>query len=599
MIELKEKTNKDNDNISAEEKAEEIKRKEKWVVNISDRALSEDEKSVLSRGLNFAVSPKEIPVSEFVTSTESVCKLLNDENEAEIVQAEAIRVLKSCKPPKNNISKGERTAIQDLKKDDNIVILPADKGRSTVIMNKSDYIKKSNDLLNDTTTYKKLKTDPTSKHKKQLVSILTKLKDQVVSEDEQGKVTAISKQDFWKMYPTSETTPRYYGLPKIHKAAIPLRPIISGIGSIAYETANFCARIISPLVGNTPYHIKNTLDFVEKIRGISLSDEEEMVSYDVTALFTSVPVEEALDTIHARLERDTTLHERTNLDPSQVVELLRFVLTTTYFTFQNQVYQQIEGAAMGSPCSPLTANIFMEEFEEVAINTSPVKPSYWGRYVDDTMVVLKRDDIDIFTQHLNSVNPAIKFTIEREVNGKIPMLDTLLHRKPDGSIKVTVYQKPTHTNQYLSFESHHPLQHKLSVVRTLMHRADTCITEDVDKNLEKENIKKSLRLCGYGDWVFNVAQPVTPQPRQHDIHEKPHIGSIVIPYVRGASEALRRIFTKRGVSVHFKPSNTLRSALVAPKDKVPPGKCCGTVYQVNCQDCDSAYVGETARQLNT
>ncbi|XP_072028548.1 uncharacterized protein [Amphiura filiformis] len=113
---------------------------------------------------------------------------------------------------------------------------------------------------------------------------------------------------------------------------------------------------------------------------------------------------------------------------------------------------------MGSPCSPLVANIFMEAFEEEVINTSPVKPSYWGRYVDDTIVVLKTDDIDTFTRHLNSVNPAMKFTMD----GKLPMLDTLLHRKSDGSIKVTVYQKPTHTNQYLSFESHHPLQHKLS-----------------------------------------------------------------------------------------------------------------------------------------
>ncbi|XP_072023340.1 uncharacterized protein [Amphiura filiformis] len=181
----------------------------------------------------------------------------------------------------------------------------------------------------------------------------------------------------------------YNGLPQIHKATIPLRPIISSIGSITYDTANFCAKIISPLVGNTPYHIKNTLDFVNKIGALKLSDDEELVSYDVTALFTSVPVEEALDIIQPRLENDTTLHERTNLNPSQIVDLLRFVLTTTYFTFQDQIYQQIEGAAMGSPCSPLVPTIFMEAFKEEAIHTSPVKPSYWGRYVDDTMVVLK------------------------------------------------------------------------------------------------------------------------------------------------------------------------------------------------------------------
>ncbi|XP_072047025.1 uncharacterized protein [Amphiura filiformis] len=289
-----------------------------------------------------------------------------------------------------------------------------------------------------------------------------------------------------------------------------------------------------------------------------------MVSYDVTALFTSVPVEEALDIIQPRLENDTTLHERTNLNPSQIVELLPFVLTTTYFTFQDQVYQQIEGDAMGSPCSPLVANIFMEAFEEEAINTSPVKPSYWGRYVDDTMVVLKTDDIDTFTPHLNSVNPAIKFTIEREEDGKLPMLDTLLHRKPDGSIKVTVYQKPTHTN--LSFESHHPLQHKLSVVCTepipVLRRKPT-------RSMRRTTLRNPSECVVMEIGVYNVAQPATAPDRQHVIRDKPHVGSIVVPYVRGASEALRRIFSKRGVSVHFKPANTLRSALVAPKDKIP------------------------------
>ena len=179
------------------------------------------------------------------------------------------------------------------------------------------------------------------------------------------------------------------------------------------------------------------------------------------------------------------------------------------------------------------------------------------------------------------------------------MLDTLLHRKPDGSIKVTVYQKPTHTNQYLSFESHHPLQHKLSVVRTLMHRADTCITEEEDRVSEYNHIKKSLKICGYDNWVFTTARPTARKRRDRNIEDRLHLGSIVIPYVRGTSEALRRIFTKSGISVYFKPANILRSMLVSPKDKVPYGKCCGTVYQFHCRNCDSGYVGKTALVLDT
>ncbi|XP_072025159.1 uncharacterized protein [Amphiura filiformis] len=208
------------------------------------------------------------------------------------------------------------------------------------------------------------------------------------------------------------------------------------------------------------------------------------------------------------------------------------------------------------------------------------------------MVVLKTEDIDTFTRHLNSVNPAIKFTIEREEDSKLPMLDPLLHRKPDESIKLIIPTSTCPLSRTTRFNTN-------GLLFAHSCRADTCITEEADKINEKDNIKKSLRMCGYGDWVYNVTQPVTAPARQRAIRDKPHIGSTVVPYVRGASEALRRIFSKRGVSVHFKTINTLRSALVAPMDKVPLGKCCGTVYQINCNDCDSAYVGESARPLNT
>ena len=291
----------------------------------------------LSNGLNFVVSAREISIAEFATSIETVCKPLKNQDEAELVQSEALRIHKAFKALKSNITYGERLAINNLRKDDNIMILPADKGRSPVVMNKPNYIRKSNDLLDDTSTNKKLKSDQPNKHKK-LISILIKLKEHVVSENTSGnKVTALSKDEYWKLYPTSGNTPWYYGLPNIHRTTIPLRSIISSINSITFDTANFHAKIISPLLGKTSYHIQNTIDFLDEIKGIRLQDVEEVVSYDVTAFFTSVPMDEALNSIHHSLESDYILHERTKLSSSKAVELLRFVLTTTCFSFHNQI----------------------------------------------------------------------------------------------------------------------------------------------------------------------------------------------------------------------------------------------------------------------
>ncbi|XP_072022109.1 uncharacterized protein [Amphiura filiformis] len=164
-----------------------------------------------------------------------------------------------------------------------------------------------------------------------------------------------------------------------------------------------------------------------------------------------------MEIIKERLKEDTTLKNRTLLTVNDIMDLLEFILTTTYFTFRGVIYRQRFGAAMGSPVSAIIANLFMEWLEKKAIATAPLecKPRLWRRYVDDVLEIIKKDTTKQLTEHLNGVDTTgnIKFTYEEEQNGKLPFLDTLIVRKEDGSVKLLVYRKKTHTDQYLNFYS--------------------------------------------------------------------------------------------------------------------------------------------------
>ena len=107
-----------------------------------------------------------------------------------------------------------------------------------------------------------------------------------------------------------------------------------------------------------------------------------------------------------------------------------------------------DGLAMGSPVSPPVANLFMAEFEKEALESfEEVKPRKWNRYVDDVISIMKRSLVGDLLQHLNCRHNNIEFTVEVEEEGRLPMLDLVLHRMEDGTITTTIFRKPTHTER--------------------------------------------------------------------------------------------------------------------------------------------------------
>ena len=281
------------------------------------------QRSVLAKGPNYAVTPRQPPNLEYITAIEAACTKLSQQDTEEL-SSDINRVIRSSHPPKPNLTKGPKAqnlALRELKRDRDCIVLTADKGVAMVIMDRKDYINKASHLLKQS-TYRSVAKDPTSSIKNKLINILKRVKHQ----------TGLDSNTYKSMYPTGCVPPKFYCLPKIHKPDTPLRPIVSSCGSVTYGVAKELAKILKPLVGKSPHHITRNQDFVEQVRHIKLEPGECLSSYDVSALFTSVPIDPALNIIKDLLDKDTTLKKRTVMEVGDII-LLFGVLSQEHLLF--------------------------------------------------------------------------------------------------------------------------------------------------------------------------------------------------------------------------------------------------------------------------
>ena len=162
---------------------------------------------------------------------------------------------------------------------------------------------------------------------------------------------------------------------------------------------------------------------------------------------------------------------------------------------------------MGSPISPIVANLYMEQFENQGINTAPQPPLFWRRFVDDTFTILQSSQETSFLEHLNSIDEHIQFTSEEaRDDGSIPFLDILIISDEEGNLKTTVYRKPTHMDLYLQWDSSHTVSSKYSVVDSLQHRASTICSNNELLMLEEQHLEEALKRCKYPAWAINKAK---------------------------------------------------------------------------------------------
>jgi len=181
----------------------------------------------------------------------------------------------------------------------------------------------------------------------------------------------LNNEVYSHLYRTSEKISQLYCLPKVHKEGVSFRPILDYTGSTGYNTSRFLADILAPLVNMSQYSVKNSKQLAEGLSSFRLDEDDILAFHDVVASFTSTPIKESLDVIRERLEQNPEWKYTTLLETEDIMELLESIFSTMYFSFRGQIFRQKFGTAMGSPVSPLVANMFMEHLEGKLHATAP------------------------------------------------------------------------------------------------------------------------------------------------------------------------------------------------------------------------------------
>ena len=547
---------------------------------------------------------------------------------------------------KNNLTKVERTALRQLQRNKHLVIKPADKGSAVVIMDRDQYEWEALRQLDNTDHYIKL-AKPIYL---ETISMVKNILDNLLQE---GYINA--KQKKYLIGDDSPRPRRFYLLPKIHKARAnwnssgqipPGRPIVSDCNSETYFTAEYIEYFLNPISQKHASYLKDTYDFIKKVGQLKIPPTAFLFTMDVDSLYTNIETKLGLEAIRKWFLK----YPDPRRPEKQLLQLLEINLNRNDFEFNSQFYLQIKGTAMGKKFAPSYANIFMADWEESALQTAPLKPLHYYRFLDDVWGVWDhtREQFLEFANHLNTQSRSIK--IKHEINNiEVNFLDTVTYKgskfPETGQLDFKIYFKDTDTHSLLYKTSYHPKHTFKGIVKSQLLRFHRICSDKNNFIKATKTLFSALRNRGYSRSFLRMCQKHF-LTKKIKLNEKPKIIPLVstfsepglqlnsmtkanfnkflsgTPYlqhhtlisahrrntnlrdllVKSKLAPLNQIKNKHREDKTFQPKlwvknyNTKRIFQIRPTLTLQTTNC---IYLITCTKCSKQYVGQTKNSIKT
>ena len=451
---------------------------------------------------------------------------------------------------KSNLTKQQQKALKELQGNEQIIIKKADKGGAICIMDKSFYVEKITEMLNDDSTYKQLETDEFNS----IIKNLNKLTDK------HSHCLKPEEIDYVTNFEMKESN--LYGLPKIHKSQIiknaitqqnsdyisipnpsdlKFRPIVAGPVCPTSRLSHLIDILLKELPSQTNSYVRDDIDFLSKInRNLNPAHDNTLITYDVESLYTNIDHDLGIKAITFWLRKHPHLINQ-RFSEEFICDSIKFILDNNTFTFNNQHFIQTKGTAMGTKMAPTYANLVLAYLEEILYNkinsdkgeeySDFIKRNFL-RYIDDCFVIWPENkyDINFFTKELNSMHPNFKFVKENSKT-HIAFLDIKI-LITNNKLTTDIHYKPTDSHQFLPFNSCHPKHTKTSIPYSQARRICTIVEDPQQLHIRLEEMKHFFLSRGYPQKLIEDSIAKALSIPQHILRQTKHKQSTdVLPFV--------------------------------------------------------------------
>lgn len=572
--------------------------KDNWFKNISNVTFPDEIKNFLALGPKFSVPPiiSKIPIRKILADLE-FCMSQFNETDKNLKRAQVTNIITNfLHKNRNNNSPNTQLFLRSkrfLKEHPDLLIIKSDKGNVTVAMNKTEYHRLSIDILSDERYYSKLRTDP--------ICTIQQKANKLVSELKRNNI--ITKEVASTLTIYNSVAPKFYGLPKIHKPTLSLRPIISSVNSPNVNISQFITNILTNSYVTNDYYIKDSFEFTEFINEKQLPNNYVIISLDVVSLFSNIPLDLVIKSIQDKWQ---DISNSCNMTQNKFIDIIKFIFDTTYFQYDNIFYKQILGTPMGGKISPIIAQYVMDMLLDSCIPKLSFHLPFIKKYVDDIICAVPQGSIQEILEVFNGYNNFIQFTVEEETNNSVPFLDTRLIRRGDNTLITDWYQKPTSSGRFISYHSYHNTKMKINLVMALRNR----IQKISHASLRENNINKLFQILVNNSYPPKLMRKLLYSNREHNVtvnhtnnglnnnDNSPKIYRS-LPHIENLTSRLIKVFKDCNIQFAKKNLKIINELYSTLKDPTQKGKMSNIVYKIPCRDCDQCYIGQSSRPLHS